>query len=45
MGTHELDALVDRIAADEFEALREAFARGAEFAVTRSRGLTSPRRA
>lgn len=35
MGSHELDALVDRIAADEFEALREAFARGAEFAVTR----------
>ena len=40
VGSQELEELIDRITAEEFDALREAFARGAEFAVTR---MDSPR--
>ena len=40
MESLELDALVDRIVAEEFDALRMAFLGGAEFAVTR---MASPR--
>ncbi|MCD2442593.1 hypothetical protein LQ757_09945 [Agromyces sp. SYSU K20354] len=40
MGPLELDALIDRVVAEETAALRESFLGGAEFAVT---GMESPR--